>query len=189
MLSLREKEVNRGFTWPVGTVVYSLEELPPSGVLPLDGQYYNPTDPRYRKLFRVIGFRFGKNAEGHFRIPKLEDYLSVYNPTATGVDANAVPFVAKGPYVRQHQHGSGSTGGGGSHTHSKSFIRVQDIQGTPGTNGTGDLTCGSGSTSISLLNCGSHNHSVSQGTYEGVANWRPQSLMSVAYIVSGGSNA
>ena len=189
MLSLREKETNRGFTWPIGTVVYSLEDTPPQGVLPMDGQYLDPTDLRYRALYRVIGFRFGKNAEGHFRIPKLEDYLSVLNPTASGIDANATPFVTKGPYVRQHEHSNGYTGSGGSHAHSKSFIKVEDIAGQAGTNGKGDLTCGSGSTSISLGSCGNHGHPVSQGTYEGVANWRPQSLMTRVYIVAGGSNA
>lgn len=189
MISLREKEVNRGFTWPVGTVVYSLEDAPATGLLPLDGTYYDPTDARYVKLFRTIGFRFGKDAQGKFRVPTLTDYLSVFNPNAAGVDGGAVPFVTKGPYVRQHQHGSGSMGSGGSHSHSKSFINVEDGTATPGTNGLGDLTCGSSSTSIGLGSSGSHSHSLGQSTYEGVTNWRPQSLITKAYIVSGGSNA
>lgn len=189
MLSLREKEVNKGFTWPVGTVVYSLEDAPAQGLLPLNGQYYDPTDPRYRKLFRTIGFRFGKDAQGRFCVPKLSDYLSVFNPTAAGTDANAVPFTAKGPYVRQHQHGSGRANGGGSHTHSKSFIEVREIPGEAGTNGLGSGTCGSSATSISLTACGNHDHSLSQSTYEGVVNWRPQSLITVAFIVYGGDDA
>ena len=68
MLSLREKELRKGLSWPIGTIVYSHAEGG-AGLLPLDGSYYDPTDPRYRKLFRRIGFRFGKNAQGHFRLP------------------------------------------------------------------------------------------------------------------------
>ena len=47
MLSLREKELSKGLSWPIGTIVYSHAEGG-AGLLPLDGSYYDPTDPRYR---------------------------------------------------------------------------------------------------------------------------------------------
>lgn len=184
MLSLREKETNRGMAWPIGSVVYSLDAVPSEGLLPLDNSYYDPNDPRYKKLFRQIGYRFGKNAENHFRVPLLAEYLSIHNPTSAGVDANATPFVKKGPYIRQHRHTSVRTSNDGSHGHTRTVVVVQPTP-NAGTNGLGALATGSPDTQVSLLGSGDHSHTATMSGAEGSANWRPSSIITNAFVVCG----
>lgn len=179
MLSLREKELSKGLSWPIGTIVYSHAEGG-AGLLPLDGSYYDPTDPRYRKLFRRIGFRFGKNAQGHFRVPLIKHYLSVHN----GASSSNL-FVEQPATMRWHRHGSGSTSHAGDHSHSESVTTGKIITGTPGTNGTGTPNCTIAPSTPTLPACGNHTHSASTGSNVGVSDWRPLSVCTNGFIVCG----
>ena len=176
MLSLREKELREGLSWPIGTIVYSHAEGG-AGLLPLDGSYYDPTDPRYRKLFRRIGFRFGKNAQGHFRVPLIKHYLSVHD----GASSSNL-FVEQPATMRHHRHGSGSTSYAGDHSHSErvtigagtTVYRNNDSYG-------GSIT----SSTPTLPACGNHTHSASTSSNVGVSDWRPLSVCTNGFIVCG----
>lgn len=185
MLSLRERIVSKGLAWSIGSIVYSHSPTAPSGTLPLNGAYYDPKDPKYLKLFRRIGYRFGKNAEGHFRVPLLSTFLSIHNPAGTGsYGRNQTVFLERRATIRQHSHGSGSTSRSGDHSHSFSITNVS-IGGTPGTNGTGSPNCTSAPSSPSLGSSGNHSHSAS-ANQAGMSNWRPACVISRGYIIYGG---
>lgn len=179
MLSLREKELSKGLSWPIGTIVYSHAEGG-AGLLPLDGSYYDPTDQRYRKLFRRIGFRFGKNAQGHFRVPLIKHYLSIHN----GASSSNL-FVEQPATMRQHQHGNGYTSSSGDHSHSESVTTGKITAGNPGTNGTGSPNCTIAPSSPSLPACSSHSHSARTSNVVGVSDWRPYSVCTNGFIVCG----
>ena len=182
MLSLIDTTGDRFFEWPVGSVIYSTGSTPPPGTLPLDGKYYSVE--KYRLLFQVIGYVFGKDALGNFKLPSITDYVSVQNDYSTGINPLSTPFVKTPPKVLAHQHSSGYTSTVSDHYHSTGVTVV--YSGGVGTNGLStDATCTSASSAPGLSGSGDHYHWCSQTETNGVYNWRPTSMSVKAYIVCG----
>lgn len=87
----------------------------PEGWMVLNAGWLDQT--AYPELFRAIGFRFGRNDKGQFRIPAFSDFVRVHNGEATGDNAKRVAFSHENDEIRLHGHGGGSTTSAGGHTH------------------------------------------------------------------------
>ena len=115
MLSLRAKP--KGDTiYAVGTVAMFMTKQPPPGWFELadDQHYLDPTT--YSALFAVVGYKFGKNAQEHFRLPgyRSGSYDARFIKI---VDRESNGFVISFSETPLHDH-SVYCDSGGNHGHS-----------------------------------------------------------------------
>ena len=127
MLSLRTKP--KGDTiYAVGTVAMFMTKQPPPGWFELadDQHYLDPTT--YSALFAVVGYKFGKNAQGHFRLPgyRSGSYDARFIKI---VDSESNGFVISFSETPLHDH-SVYCDSGGNHGHSfpsASYLRNNPV--------------------------------------------------------------
>lgn len=141
----------------------------PEGWVVLNAGYFEPA--QYPELFRAIGFRFGRNDKGQFRIPAFSDFLRVHNGEATGDNANRVAFSHENDELRNHGHGGASTTYTGGHTHDmtvRGSRAVYPWNNARSPNG-GQASPGMyGVQSIGTTGSGGHSHTASTTTVGGV---------------------
>ena len=148
MLSLRAKP--KGDTiYAVGTVAMFMTKQPPPGWFELvdDQHYLDPTT--YSALFAVVGYKFGKNAQGHFRLPgyRSGSYDARFIKI---VDRESNGFVISFSETPLHDH-SVYCDSDGNHGHSfpnGDYLRNDTVMsGAPNANGSGTSYRGHSSTS------------------------------------------
>lgn len=92
----------------------------PAGWLRTDGSYYYPADQP--ALFRAIGYRHGKDAQGRFRVLEITDMIEQINPSN-----GDTPFVITVDGVRSHNHAGGTLSSAGGHNHTVASLNWVDM--------------------------------------------------------------
>lgn len=115
------REVNYPFA-PLniaGDLAYHPKASIPSGWVLADGTYY--TTAEKPELFAAIGYRFGTDGAGRFRVPEIIDFLE---PTVSDLlsTTDAALFTVVSDGVRPHNHGTGTLAMAGKHSHTFSII-------------------------------------------------------------------
>lgn len=165
MLSLRPK--SKSLVDQIGLIGKFLSDaVPPKWIALTQDRYLEPA--QYSALFAKVGYRFGKDAQNRFLLPKLNNTtsgLGYFLKILGSGETNGQLVVT--PERPKHQH-SRSTSLDGSHSHTlpnSRYLRSSPNSGRKNANGTG--TSYSEPTTISH---GSHIHSdTSSGTIAGMA--------------------
>lgn len=124
MISLRP--VNAKKVIPVGAIDIFLTASVPNKWLLLNTEYY--LDPiKYSALFAIVGYNFGKRADGNFKLPKLNDTGDLGNFLyVCGAGEN--PCILSPATEPKHKHNV-YIASAGSHAHS--FPSDNYLRGTP----------------------------------------------------------